>query len=102
MIHLENLINEAVNSDRPTMLMFYSKNDKSSREEMPVEGAAAGEMSGKAHFFQIDGDFDTMLRDKYNVKGYPTFVLIRDGQEVWRNEGRLTFAEIRNMVNKFV
>ena len=47
----------------------------------------AGEFAGKAGFAKIDGDKSPDLVTKYEVEGYPTTIIFKDGKEVERVVG---------------
>lgn len=45
-------------------------------------------------FFKIDGGIHTDLMKQLNAEGLPTFILLKNGQEVWRYKGVLTAEEL--------
>lgn len=45
-------------------------------------------------FFKIDGGVHTDLMKTLNVDGLPTFILLKNGTEVWRYKGVLTAEEL--------
>lgn len=45
-------------------------------------------------FFKIDGGVHTDLMKTLNVDGLPTFILLKNGSEVWRYKGVLTAEEL--------
>lgn len=45
-------------------------------------------------FFKIDGGVHTDLMKTLNVDGLPTFLLLKNGTEVWRYKGVLTAEEL--------
>ncbi len=45
-------------------------------------------------FFKIDGGVHTDLMKTLNVDGLPTFILLKNGAEVWRYKGVLTAEEL--------
>lgn len=98
---LENRLNQALNSDRPTLVMFYEPNDPRCREEWPAVEATATRMSGKSHIFCVDVTENPNLKTKYHIHAYPTFILFSDGQEAWRATGRTPQSELEDMINRF-
>ncbi len=48
-------------------------------------------------FFKIDGGIHTDLMKQLNAEGLPTFILLKNGQEVWRHKGVLTPEELNNV-----
>ncbi|RXK58141.1 hypothetical protein ESA94_19210 [Lacibacter luteus] len=45
-------------------------------------------------FFKIDGGVHTDLMNMLNIDGLPTFILLKNGMEVWRYKGVLTAEEL--------
>lgn len=97
----EHNIHDAINSDRPTLVMFYKDSNAVSDEEMPEMLEVARRMSGEGHFFEVDCDHYFDLRDKYHIDTTPTFILFMDGEEAWRACGRLPEKELADMVKRF-
>ncbi len=48
-------------------------------------------------FFKIDGGIHTDLMKQLNADGLPTFILLKNGQEVWRYKGVLTAEELNGI-----
>jgi thiol-disulfide isomerase/thioredoxin len=49
---------------------------------------------------KIDGDQEPDLVRKYRIEGYPTFVALRDDQEVGRVSGKVTAGELKALAEK--
>ncbi len=47
-------------------------------------------------FLKIDGGIHTNLMKQLNAEGIPTFILLKNGQEVWRYKGVLAKEELNN------
>lgn len=48
-------------------------------------------------FLKIDGGVHTDLMKQLNAEGLPTFILLKNGREVWRNKGILTKEELNKI-----
>jgi rhodanese-related sulfurtransferase len=48
-------------------------------------------------FYKIDGGIHTDLMKQLSAEGLPTFILLKNGQEVWRHQGVLTPEELNNV-----
>jgi rhodanese-related sulfurtransferase len=49
--------------------------------------------------FKIDGGIHTDLMKTMNIESLPTFILLKNGKEVWRNSGLLTSIELESAWN---
>ena len=36
--------------------------------------------------------------DKFGVKSYPTFIVYKDGKEVWRDSGEMPYNELKKHI----
>lgn len=101
MTTFDNSFNQAINADAPALVMFYKPDDPRCMQEMPRMKAAARELHNTAHLIEVDCNANPQLKDKYHIHAYPTFILFRDGQEAWRADGRIPYAELEAMVHQF-
>ncbi len=84
------------------MVEFYATWCPHCQRMMPVMAELKERTAGKANVVQIDGDENSDLLDKYHVKHFPTFILFKDGQEVWRDGGEKPYSELKDMIDRFV
>lgn len=87
---------------KPTLAMFGSEADTHSLEMMPVLDSLRNAVGSKANVVSVNGPQNEDLLQKYHIHSYPTFILFKDGQEVWRDGGRKPLSELEDMVNRFV
>lgn len=52
-------------------------------------------------FQEIDVDQNSDLAIKYNVRGVPTIVIEKDGQEVTRKSGMMMNAVLTQLINSY-
>ena len=95
-------LTQAMNSDRPTLVMFFMADDPVCVGEKGIFDEVSDAMAGKAHFLAVNAAVDFAIKDKYDVRDYPTFLVFRDGQEVWRATGRISGRELEDMLFRFV
>jgi thioredoxin 1 len=55
----------------------------------------------KISIIKIDVDKNQTLASQYQVKGVPTFVLYKSGNQVWRQSGMIQKRELVSIINKF-
>lgn len=51
---------------------------------------------------QIDVDQEKALSDFYTIETVPTFILMRKGEQLWRQSGELTLKRLEKAVKDFV
>ena len=60
----------------------------------PALEEVATQFKEKAVVAKVNGDYSRQLVNKFRVAGYPTLVLLKDGQEISRVEGPQSEAEL--------
>lgn len=94
-------IESAINGSKPALLEFYATWCPHCQRMMPVIAELKDEMDDRACIIQIEGDDNPGMMDKFGVKSYPTFILYKDGEEVWRDSGEKSYSELSDMIRRF-
>ena len=57
-------------------------------------------LEGKCKVQQLDVDLNQEVCDKEKISGTPTFILYKNGKEVWRQSGEMPGSELLEAVEK--
>ena len=68
----------------------------------PTFKRLAGEFSGDVKFAKLNGDHYKQAIAELRVKGYPTFLLFRDGQEAFRNADDMEPEELETTIRELL
>ena len=93
-----NELQKALEGSHPVLIEFYATWCPHCQRMMPVIAELRDDLDGKAEIFQIEGDDHTELMDKFGVKSYPTFIVYKDGKEVWRDSGEMPYNELKKHI----
>lgn len=63
------------------------------RRMEPVMEALTAKVSAKVPIIKLDGSSQTTLMKTHNVSVMPTYILYKNGKEVWRKSGMMTLEE---------
>ena len=75
----------------PVVLVeFYASWCPHCQRMMPIVADIKKKVEGKVVVAQFDIDEYTELSDSEGVETIPTFILYRNGKEVWRQSGEMT------------
>lgn len=99
---MELRLKQALNDSAPTLIEFYADWCPHCRAMMPVVAELRERLGESAHIIQVEGEEHEEIMSRYGVESYPTWVLMKDGQEVWRGNGELPLEELEDMVKRFV
>ena len=67
----------------------------------PVLEQLAGEFAGQVKLVKVNVDDAPGVQRRFAVRGIPTLVVLRDGQEVGRKVGAAPPAELRSWLQSF-
>lgn len=84
-----NSYSELINSMKVVLVEFYADWCGHCRRMMPVVAQVKELTEGRAALFQLNVDDNSELSERERVSGTPTFILYRDGNEVWRYSGEI-------------
>lgn len=58
-------------------------------------------VEGNLEVVQVDIDQESTLADFYTIETVPTFILMRKGEQLWRQSGELTQKRLEKAVRDF-
>jgi thioredoxin len=67
----------------------------------PVINNIRNTMGGKILVNYVDGGQNTELMNAYKVEAMPTFIIYKQGTEVWRKQGIVSQEEFNKVINSF-
>ncbi len=94
----ENFSELVLETNRSSMVEFYSPRCPHCQAMEPVVDALATEFRGSALVGQVNTDLYGGLASAYGVGGVPTFVFFRAGREVRRRVGETTQADLAQLL----
>jgi len=63
------------------------------RKMLPVLETLKQKPAAPFYFLRVDGGNDIDVMKSLNAEGLPTFILFKNGKEIWRHEGLVTVEE---------
>ncbi|MBT8318921.1 MAG: thioredoxin family protein, partial [Gramella sp.] len=64
----------------------------------PILKQVKEDLGDKVKIIKIDVDKNQLLASKYQVRGVPTMILFKNGQQMWRQSGVLPAQEIKSKI----
>lgn len=71
------------------------------RNMMPIVAQVEELMAGKARVVQLDIDKHPREAQETEVESVPTFIIMRDGKEMWRHTGEMEAEDLLARLQSF-
>ncbi|MBC7798219.1 MAG: thioredoxin [Pyrinomonadaceae bacterium] len=94
--------NNVLSSDKPVLVDFWAEWCGPCRMIAPAVEAVAEQYAGKAQVFKMNVDDNMDTPSRYGIKGIPTLILFKDGQEAERLVGAVSKDAIAKLIEKYV
>lgn len=81
--------NTIIGSNTPVLVDFYADWCGPCKAMGPAIQALGKEVEGKARVIKVNIDRNQAAATQYNVRAVPTFIIFKQGQQVWRHSGMI-------------
>lgn len=89
---------ELINGDKPVLIDFFAEWCDPCKTMAPILKEVKGNLEERVSIIKIDVDKNQNLAAKYQVRGVPTFMLFKNGKQLWRQSGVIQKNELINLI----
>ncbi len=95
--------NDVLGSDQPVLVDFWAEWCGPCRVIAPTVDAVAEQFDGKAKVCKMDVDENINVPQRYGIRGIPTLILFKNGEEQERYVGgNISRERLAEMVQKYL
>ncbi|QFZ53694.1 thioredoxin [Oceanihabitans sp. IOP_32] len=91
---MKSSFNDIIHSETPVLVDFHANWCGPCKMLAPILKDVKSELGERIKIIKIDVDKNQSLASKYQVKGVPTMLIFKNGQQVWRQSGVLQKNQI--------
>lgn len=92
---------ELLNQEKPVLIDFFAEWCGPCKMLAPILKEVKEELGDGVTILKIDVDKNQNLASKYQVRGVPTMILYKSGQQVWRQSGVVQKDQLVDIITKF-
>jgi len=97
-----NFETDVLGSDKPVLVDFWAEWCGPCRMIAPTVEAIAEEYQDKASVYKMNVDENMTVPQQFGIRGIPTLILFKGGQEQERIVGAVTREAIAKVIEKYV
>lgn len=92
-----------LNEDKGVVLVeFYASWCPHCQKMMPVVADVKALLAGSANVYQFDIDENNEFANELGVSSIPTFIIFKNGEEMWRSSGEMEGSVLASKVEQFL
>lgn len=94
-------LNEIINGSQLTLVDFFATWCGPCKMMHPVLEQLKEEMGDSLRIIKIDIDKNEALMEQYRIQSVPTLMLFNKGEQLWRQSGAMSLADLKNVINTY-
>ncbi len=93
-------LTETIKETVPTLVVFQHAGNQDAVEVKYLIKELKAKYDDKVKIVRVDASYNGELKVRYKLEEYPTWILFKEGQELMRESGRKSQAELEDMIQR--
>ena len=94
--------NEVIKSSPVVLVEFFASWCPHCQRMMPIVAQIKELLAGQADVYQYDIDKNSELASEVGADSIPTFIIYKDGKEVWRQSGEMDGQVLLSKIQSYL
>jgi thioredoxin 1 len=93
---------DIINKDTPVLIDFFATWCGPCKAMSPILDDLKKQMGEKVSIVKIDVDKNPGVAAKYQVRGVPTLMIFKSGEQLWRQSGVYSAHDLKAILNQYL
>lgn len=93
---------DIINKDTPVLIDFFATWCGPCKAMSPILDDLKKQMGDQVSIVKIDVDKNPGVAAKYQVRGVPTLMIFKSGEQLWRQSGVYSAHDLKAILNQYL
>ena len=95
---MKSNFNDIINDEKPLLVDFFADWCGPCKTLAPILKEAKADLGDGVKIVKIDVDKNQNIAEKYQVRGVPTMILFKGGEQLWRQSGVVQKSDLVQLI----